>query len=111
MVRALTAAMASITGRDPLAGVLLERLKDNFRSSSIRVGAMNNSEQMKCIEEASIQLTQDNVELATNFIVKTACEKAAPEIDKRFDAEIQIRAQARRENRKFTDAVALQRAQ
>ncbi len=109
MMRALTAGMASITGRDPLAGVLLERLKDNFKSSMR--GAINNPEQMKRIEEASMQLTQDNVELATNFIVKTACEKAAPEIDTRLDAEIQMRAQARRENRTYTDAAALQRAQ
>ena len=33
--------------------------------------------QQKMMEEAALIITQDNAELATNFIVKYACEKAS----------------------------------
>lgn len=58
------------------------------------------------IEEAASIITQENVELATNFIVKTACEKAASEMEKRLETEFQRRATARREGQTFTDETA-----
>lgn len=54
---------------------------------------------------------EDNVELATNFIVKTACEKATPEMDKRLESEFNTRKQYRLEGRQYADPVALAHAQ
>lgn len=51
------------------------------------------------------------MELATNFIVKTACEKATPEMDKRLESEFTTRKQYRLEGRQYGDPVALARAQ
>jgi len=42
-----------------------------------------------------------NLEVATNFIVKSACEKAVAEVEKYFENEIQARRNARKENRMF----------
>lgn len=51
------------------------------------------------------------MELATNFIVKTACEKATPEMDKRLESEFTTRKQYRLEGRQYADPIALARAQ
>uniref|UniRef100_A0A914UVV1 CCR4-NOT transcription complex subunit 1 n=1 Tax=Plectus sambesii TaxID=2011161 RepID=A0A914UVV1_9BILA len=109
MMRAMTAGMAAITCRDPLTTTLQGYLKQAFLTS-LR-GSSNNPEQLKLIEEAAALVTEDNIELATNFIVKTACEKATPEVDKRMEAEYQLRQAARRENRAYADPTALSRAQ
>ena len=53
------------------------------------------------VEEAAIAVTEANVALATNFIVKNACEKAVLEIEKRFEPEFASRRQAMKEGRKF----------
>lgn len=109
MIRAMTAGMASITCRDPLATTLQGYLKQAF-INSLRTGTIN-PEQQKLIDEAAITITEDNVELATNFVVKTACEKATPEMDKRIENEVLARKQARLEGRQYADPVALARAQ
>lgn len=67
--------------------------------------------QQKLIDEAATTIAEDNVELATNFIVKTACEKATPEMDKRLESEFTTRKQYRLEGRQYADPVALARAQ
>ncbi|VDN41185.1 unnamed protein product [Gongylonema pulchrum] len=63
------------------------------------------------MDEAALAITEDNLELATNFVVKTACEKATPEMDKRLEAEFGMRKQYRLEGRQYVDPVALARAQ
>lgn len=67
--------------------------------------------QQKLIDEAAMTIAEDNVELATNFIVKSACEKATPEMDKKMESEFVMRKQARQEGRQYVDPVALARAQ
>ncbi|VDK67886.1 unnamed protein product [Litomosoides sigmodontis] len=108
MIRAMTAGMASITCREPLASTILGFLKTAF-TNSLRCNIT--PEQQKLIDEAATTITEDNVELATNFIVKTACEKATPEMDKRLESEFNSRKQYRLEGRQYADPVALARAQ
>ncbi|KAK5971782.1 CCR4-NOT transcription complex subunit [Trichostrongylus colubriformis] len=100
MMRAMTAGMAMITCRDPLAGTMASLLQQSF-TNSLRT---SNSELSKMIDEAARAITQDNIELTTNFIVKTACEKAAAELEKRLDAESARRVAARREGTEWHDA-------
>lgn len=66
---------------------------------------------MKLIDEAAMKLTEDNIELATSFCTKTACEKAIPELDKRLESEYIARKQARRDGKQYVDPVALAHAQ
>ncbi|KAK6050471.1 hypothetical protein COOONC_12025, partial [Cooperia oncophora] len=98
-MRAMTAGMAMITCRDPLAGTMASLLQQSF-TNSLRT---SNSELSKMIDEAARAITQDNIELTTNFIVKTACEKAAAELEKRLDAESARRIAARREGTEWHD--------
>lgn len=58
------------------------------------------------IEEAAQVITQENVELATNFIVKTACEKAASEMEKRLEPEFQKRIVSRQTGKAYSDESA-----
>ncbi|VIO90991.1 CCR4-Not complex component, Not1 family protein [Brugia malayi] len=108
MIRAMTAGMASITCREPLSSTILGFLKTAF-TNSLRCSIT--PEQQKLIDEAATTIAEDNVELATNFIVKTACEKATPEMDKRLESEFATRKQYRLEGRQYADPVALARAQ
>uniref|UniRef100_A0A915PBF7 CCR4-NOT transcription complex subunit 1 n=1 Tax=Setaria digitata TaxID=48799 RepID=A0A915PBF7_9BILA len=108
MIRAMTAGMASITCREPLSSTILGFLKTAF-TNSLRCSIT--PEQQKLIDEAATTIAEDNVELATNFIVKTACEKATPEMDKRLESEFATRKQYRLEGRQYGDPVALARAQ
>ncbi|VDM37677.1 unnamed protein product [Toxocara canis] len=109
MIRAMTAGMAAITCRDPLSTTLQGYLKQAFINSFH--GVSISPEQQKLIDEASMTIAEDNVELATNFIVKSACEKATPEMDKRMEGEFVMRKQARQDGRQYADPVALARAQ
>uniref|UniRef100_A0A0R3RQI9 CCR4-NOT transcription complex subunit 1 n=1 Tax=Elaeophora elaphi TaxID=1147741 RepID=A0A0R3RQI9_9BILA len=108
MIRAMTAGMASITCREPLSSTILGYLKTAF-TNSLRCNIT--PEQQKLIDEAATTIAEDNAELATNFIVKTACEKATPEMDKRLESEFTTRKQCRLEGRQYADPVALARAQ
>lgn len=99
MARSLTAGMAMITCRDPLQYGIQGYLKQAFYSS-LR-GAT--TEQQRMIEEAVLAITDDNVELAQCFIVKFAAERSLVEIEKRLAPEIELRRQARMENRQFVD--------
>uniref|UniRef100_A0A158R661 CCR4-NOT transcription complex subunit 1 n=1 Tax=Syphacia muris TaxID=451379 RepID=A0A158R661_9BILA len=104
MIRAFTAGMASITCYDPLATTLQSLLKHSF-SNQLRA-----TSNIQMIEEAALTITEENIELATNFIVKSACEKAIPEMDKRLKGEYAIRKQADPKQRYF-DSVALAKIQ
>ncbi|EGT51973.1 hypothetical protein CAEBREN_01277 [Caenorhabditis brenneri] len=104
MMRAMTAGMAMITCRDPLASTMHNNLATAF-SSSLR-SSTGTPELKQMIEEASSTITQDNVELSTNFIVKTACEKATQEIEKRLEADYQKRIAAKAEGGSYRDEQA-----
>src|SRR5262245_21581556 len=103
MARAMTAGMAMITCRDPLSLNIQGYLKQVFYSSLRGATA----DQQRMIEEAAHTITEENVELAQSFIVKSAAEKALTEIDKRLAAEFEMRRMAKLENRTYADNQAL----
>lgn len=81
MMRSMTAAMAAITCREPLSNAILNHLKQALYNH------LGNSSNTKMIEEAAFAVTEANLEVATNFIVKSACEKAVSEIEKRLEVD------------------------
>ncbi|VDN52522.1 unnamed protein product [Dracunculus medinensis] len=123
MVRSMSAAMTSIVTREPLRSTILSFLKQAFSNHLQPVSADQVRSflfplkfkaeifQMKLIDEAAMKLTEDNIELATSFCTKTACEKAIPELDKRLESEYIARKQARRDGKQYVDPVALAHAQ
>ena len=53
------------------------------------------------IDEATAAVTEANLEVAKSFIVKSACEKAVPELEKRLETEFMARRISKAENRPF----------
>ncbi|GMR41788.1 hypothetical protein PMAYCL1PPCAC_11983, partial [Pristionchus mayeri] len=104
MMRAMTAGMAAITCREPLFASMVGYLNQAFANSHRGTASADLN---KMFEEASQQITADNVELTTNFIVKTACEKASAELEKRLDGEVEARRVAKRENKLFGSEAAM----
>uniref|UniRef100_A0A915DXJ9 CCR4-NOT transcription complex subunit 1 n=1 Tax=Ditylenchus dipsaci TaxID=166011 RepID=A0A915DXJ9_9BILA len=96
MMRSMTAGMAAITCRDPLASTILGYLKQALHNH-LGNNAAKNPEQAKMIDEAAFAVTEANLEVATNFIVKSACEKAVLELEKRLENEFSQRNRARKE--------------
>ncbi len=103
MVRNLTAGMAMITCRDHL----LLSIKSNLKNFMVTLGRNLTPQQQEAIEMTVAVIGNDNVELACAFIQKKAVEKAIPEIDARLKSEYESRVFARKEGRRYCDAVAL----
>ncbi|XP_073847856.1 CCR4-NOT transcription complex subunit 1 isoform X2 [Musca autumnalis] len=101
MVRNLAAGMAMITCKDQITQTLNNNLRKAFMTT------LPGPPSFQEIEGASIQLTNDNVELACAFIQKTAAEKATPEVDRRLAADFETRKMAREENSRYFDAQTL----
>ena len=74
---------ASITCREPLATTILGYLKQALYGHLSATSGP--PEQAKMVEEAAFAVTEANLEVATNFIVKSACEKAVSEVEKRLE--------------------------
>ncbi|KAI1717100.1 CCR4-Not complex component, not1 domain-containing protein [Ditylenchus destructor] len=109
MMRAMTAGMASITCREPLATTIMGYLKQAL-FNHLGTTSPPSPEQVKMVEEAAFSVTEANLEVATNFIVKSACEKAASEMEKRLETEFVARQSAKKEGRVFqadTEIVAM----
>ncbi|KNC33754.1 hypothetical protein FF38_05850 [Lucilia cuprina] len=101
MVRNLAAGMAMITCKDQITQTLNNNLRKAFMTT------LPGPPTFQDIEGASMQLTNDNVELACAFIQKTAAEKATPEVDRRLAADFETRKMAREENSRYFDAQTL----
>ncbi|KAK0420410.1 hypothetical protein QR680_014668 [Steinernema hermaphroditum] len=99
MMRAMTAGMAAITCRDPLQTTMATYLKQYFASHLSSIG--NPQDHIRAVDEAVAEITADNVELATSFVVKSACEKASQEVDKRLTADFEERTRAKAEHKKY----------
>ena len=101
MMRAMTAGMASVTCREPLNTTILNYLRqmllNQFGNANITAG----SEQAKMVEEAALAITEANITVATNFVVKSACEKAIAEVEKRLENDYMARKLSRKDNRLF----------
>ena len=105
MMRAMTAGMAAITCREPLATTMLGMLKQSLCNAIGNI--LTGSDQAKMIDETAIAVTEANITLATNFIVKSSCEKAVIEIEKRLDSEFAARRLAMKEGRTFQSGTEL----
>lgn len=105
MMRAMTAGMAAITCREPLATTMLGMIKQTLCNSIGNI--LTGSDQAKMIEETAISVTEANITLATNFIVKSSCEKAVIEIEKRLESEFSARRLAIKEGRTFQGGTEL----
>jgi len=103
LVRFMTAGMALITVHEPVHISISNQLKSIFLAN-IRA---TTQQQKDLIEQAANMIASDNTELATNFIQKTAVEKAIPEIDKRLSNDYELRKHARAEGRRYCDPVVL----
>lgn len=105
MMRAMTAGMAAITCREPLATTMLGMLKQALCNAIGNI--LTGSDQAKMVDETAIAVTEANITLATNFIVKSSCEKAVIEIEKRLDSEFVARRLAMKEGRTFQSGAEL----
>ena len=103
MVRNLTAGMAMITCRDHLLLSIKSHLKNFIMSLGRNMGNAPSND----VEMTVSVIAHDNVELACAFIQKKAIEKAIVEIDKKLKEEFELRLRARKEGRRYCDAVAL----
>ncbi|WAR11775.1 CNOT1-like protein [Mya arenaria] len=64
-------------------------------------------QQKELIEQAAMLVAQDNIELASAFIQKTAVERAIPEMDKRLAADLDSRKAAREKGIRFCEPITL----
>lgn len=99
MMRAMTAAMAAITCREPLTTTMILMIKQALHNTLGNIPP--GSDQSKMVDKAAIAVTEANIILATNFIVKSACEKAVFDIEKRLEQDLNARKQALKEANPF----------
>lgn len=99
MMRSMTAAMASITCREPLFTTMISIVKQVLANAMGNV--VTGSDQARMVEEATMAVTEANINVATNFIVKSTCEKAVNDIEKRLEQEYITRRTASKEDRQF----------
>lgn len=85
-----------ITCRDQVLASINSYMKQQLQNT---LGAATAAQHKDMIEQAASIVAQDNMELASAFIQKTATEKAIPEIDKRLMSEYELRKIARQEGR------------
>lgn len=79
MMRSMTAAMVAITCREPLSNSIQTHLKQTLFTH------LGTNVNLKSIEETVLAIVDSNLEIATNYIVKSACEKAISEIERRLE--------------------------
>ncbi|XP_060561916.1 CCR4-NOT transcription complex subunit 1-like [Ruditapes philippinarum] len=103
MVRSMTSGLALYTCREPLYIAISTNLKNAFMTT-IR-GATQQQKDM--IEQAAQVIAQDNTELASAFIQKTAVERAIPEMDKRLATDFDARKAAREKGIRYCEPVVL----
>lgn len=103
MICSMTAGLTLITCREPVYIALSTHLKQAF----LNVLRNPNQNQKELIDQAATQLAQDNTELASAIIQKSAVEKALPEMDRRLSTEFELRRHARGEGRRYCDPVVL----
>ncbi|GAB1606660.1 Hypothetical predicted protein [Argonauta hians] len=103
MICSMTAGLTLITCREPVFMALNNHLKQAFLNI-LRNASMS---QKELVDQAVTQLAQDNTELASAIIQKSAVEKALPEMDRRLSTEFELRRHARGEGRRYCDPVVL----
>uniref|UniRef100_A0A183BRX3 CCR4-NOT transcription complex subunit 1 n=1 Tax=Globodera pallida TaxID=36090 RepID=A0A183BRX3_GLOPA len=102
MMRSMTAAIASITCREPLFTHMIGILKQVLANAMGNV--VTGSDQARMVEEAAISVTETNITVATNFIVKSTCERAVADVEKRLEPEYVMRKSASEDRPFQTDS-------
>uniref|UniRef100_A0A914HCW9 CCR4-NOT transcription complex subunit 1 n=1 Tax=Globodera rostochiensis TaxID=31243 RepID=A0A914HCW9_GLORO len=102
MMRSMTAAIASITCREPLFTQMIGILKQVLANAMGNV--VTGSDQARMVEEAAISVTETNITVATNFIVKSTCERAVADVEKRLEPEYVMRKSASEDRPFQTDS-------
>lgn len=100
LIRSLTAGMGMITSKETLFLSIVNNLINGFSRT-----VTNAPKEM--IETAAHAVASENIDLAVNFIQKTAVEKAKLELDKQLAPEYESRKRARAEGRRFCDPATL----
>lgn len=104
-MRSLTAGLASVTCREPLTSSMMsyikQVLKAHLNGTQTSSAGNNNNQQTKLIDEAALAVTEANITHATNFVVKTACEKAVSELEKRLEEDYHVRRVPRQDAQPF----------
>ena len=90
MMRSITAAIGMITTKEPLSSAIISYLRNIFNQQVQQYGAADQS-LLRMVDEAMQVIVDKNVDLACCYVVKTACEKASSEIEKRMEEAIQRR--------------------
>lgn len=100
MMRSMTAGMAAITCREPLAATMTDFMKKALYNNIGHPSTLS-SDQIKIIEETVHSITELNLEVATSFIIKSACEQGFLEIEKCLTKEFTARRESIECNRVF----------
>jgi hypothetical protein len=90
MMRSITAAIGMITTKELLSATITAYLK-NIVNHQIQHFGEPDKELIRMADETMVHILEKNIELACCYVVKTACEKAMIEIDKRMEDSIQRR--------------------
>jgi hypothetical protein len=90
MMRSITAAIGMITTKEPLSATIITYLKNLFNHQIQHYGQADDN-MIRMADETMAHILEKNVEFACCYVVKTACEKAMVEIDKRMEEAIQRR--------------------
>ncbi|CAG5118083.1 unnamed protein product, partial [Candidula unifasciata] len=104
MARNICAGLALITSREPM----VQQLKLSIQAALVsNFRGQPSAAQMKNIEESSVILANDNVEICANYIQKLAVERVGAEMDKKLAPEFEARKAARQEGRRYCDPQVL----
>ena len=86
MMRSTTAAIGMITTREPLATSIVQYTRQILSQNTQSFGSI--PEMPRYMEEVLQNVIEHNLEMASCYIVKTACEKATVEIEKKMEEHI-----------------------
>ncbi|CAJ0935188.1 unnamed protein product, partial [Mesorhabditis belari] len=103
MIKSLTSAMVYIVVRDSMQTTLGNYLVQAFLMGLRNLGAQIDQ---KLIEEAAMLVMTENLELAVDFVVKTACEKSIGDYGRKIDIDKQRKDE--REFQKLEELFAIQ---
>jgi len=89
MMRSTTAAIGMITTREPLATSIVQYTRQILSQHTQSFGSI--PEMPRYMDEVLQNVIEHNLEMASCYIVKTACEKATQEIEKKMEEHVMRR--------------------
>lgn len=100
LMRNMTRGLAMIYTKEPLKGSMENYLRQAMNSYNSQQGNAN-SDFAKTTDDLINFITEQSLDIATNYVIKCACEKATGEIDKQIKEEFNTRKLCRQECRQF----------